>query len=1310
MDYDFSRLSTRSFEQLVQALAISVIGPGIVVFGDGPDGGREATFDGRIPFPTVTAPWNGYGVVQAKFRQRPLDTRKDCDWALAELKKDLEKFTDAKRKLRKPEYYLFATNVVLTPVAKTGSKDKATALIESYKARLGLKDFRFWDYDQICTLLDTQKSVREAYTAWITPGDVLAAVMEQINPKRPDFRQVMLNFVQKELLSEQYVNLGQAGHNVQDRIPLARVFVDLPVEEQNHDLAPTLSAIEEKFLFEPFVDKESGAISELLSLSAQRLDPKSNPVLAATREHLAMNPSPGRVVYIGGPGQGKSTLTQFFCQMHRVALLAEDKPNILLRDAHDTCELIQYQCELESLAIPRLARFPIRVELNRFAAALASNEAASLFDYLLQRVRQRSERDLNSDDLRDWLATYPLLLALDGLDEVPASSNRSQVLEAIQDFLVDAQQCNADLLLITTSRPQGYNDDFSPRYYYHRKLVSLNIPRALHYAERLIDQRWGEDQEKTHRLLERLRRASDEDATARLMCSPLQVTIMTLLVETLGEPPKERWRLFNEYYQVINRREKEREIPAAKLLNTYQADIDAIHQKVGLCLQKNSEYSGGTDALLTRSQFGELVEQRLAEEGHTGERLDCLRDEIIDAALERLVFLVAPREDAIGFEIRSLQEFMAAQWLMNGSDELVRKRLRAIAHAAHWRNVFMFAAGRCFHDKQHMRDSLHALCCELNEGDSVLGGGELEKATLAGSHLALDILEDGAVANQPAQIKLYLRLAFRLLELPPCQALLRLARQYRSEHEEMFQKDIERLISKSQSKYCMGAWQLLLQMIAQDIVWAKTLAERYWPQKAKEAIAIIKAASGVEVSDWLSSHWQGIIFSLPAGMVFKQRFSELEKQLLHKIPTDLDRLFIFADHDRFDERIEAKVDGVSNSFRISVIDNIRSEYSLVNSRIPNAHWSWEWLREAEIFKDNQSKELLSHLLSKLALNKEKTESICQISGHLAWPLGTCVTAAWSAGAFDHFANAARNGELGDGDVWSQAEERWRTKGLTSSDLAYIPQNDLPFDLRVGEIGFPFEHYGMSSTHDPKIADDINGLHIQWKSLPIGKARSTLAHSIFFLIGIAGDIDIKISEDVIADLKCLSEDIKDKRLSIHLFKAFPPDFWNRHEAIEILTELGGKKFYLENSMETVSELESLVVQHPNHIDLLPLLANFCLSGYRPRHPDLVFSHCSFEANRIKAAAILVKLAQTGWPDNDPSSLASKLLTLREAGENKITDALTIIRRLKKSSRSIEIFLSSLYAGLPTEAWEDRGKLLRDMQEYQQRHLSNSIDLP
>ena len=140
MDYDFSRLSTRSFEQLIQALSLSIIGPGVTIFGDGPDGGREATFEGMSNFPDKASPWKGYGIIQAKFRQR--SGPGDAKWALEELKKELEKISTSTT-IRKPESYIYATNAIFTPVADKGSKDKATALIKKYQKKSDSKIFEF---------------------------------------------------------------------------------------------------------------------------------------------------------------------------------------------------------------------------------------------------------------------------------------------------------------------------------------------------------------------------------------------------------------------------------------------------------------------------------------------------------------------------------------------------------------------------------------------------------------------------------------------------------------------------------------------------------------------------------------------------------------------------------------------------------------------------------------------------------------------------------------------------------------------------------------------------------------------------------------------------------------------------------------------------------------------------------------------------------------------------------------------------------------------------------------------------------------
>jgi hypothetical protein len=62
-DYQLERLNTPSFEQLIQALGTEILGPQLMIFGDGPDGGREATFNGAVNYPSAKKNWNGYGIV-----------------------------------------------------------------------------------------------------------------------------------------------------------------------------------------------------------------------------------------------------------------------------------------------------------------------------------------------------------------------------------------------------------------------------------------------------------------------------------------------------------------------------------------------------------------------------------------------------------------------------------------------------------------------------------------------------------------------------------------------------------------------------------------------------------------------------------------------------------------------------------------------------------------------------------------------------------------------------------------------------------------------------------------------------------------------------------------------------------------------------------------------------------------------------------------------------------------------------------------------------------------------------------------------
>ena len=282
-------------------------------------------------------------------------------------------------------------------------------------------------------------------------------------------------------------------------------------------------------------------------------------------------------------------------------------------------------------------------------------------------------------------------------------------------------------------------------------------------------------------------RAFRDDSTARLMRSLLQVTIMSALVDRVGQPPQERWSLFNSYYDVIYDREVERSIPASNILRDFKPDIKAIHNQVGLILQIDSERTGRTDAKLSRDRFIALVEARLDTEGHSGDGLHALAQQIVEAASHRLVFLVEVEAEQVGFEIRSLQEFMAADCLMDGTDQSIKDRLDEIAPIPFWRNVFLFAAGKCFAQRQELREPLRNICADLNEidGDSIAG------TYLVGSDLAIALIGEGSSRNQPKSENLLARIAVRALDTANPDLQIQLADIYEPQLETIYQDAIK---------------------------------------------------------------------------------------------------------------------------------------------------------------------------------------------------------------------------------------------------------------------------------------------------------------------------------------------------------------------------------------------------------------------------------------------------------------------------------------------------------------------------------------
>jgi hypothetical protein len=856
-DYQLEHLNTRSFEQLAQALALAIIGNQAMIFGDGPDGGREAAFEGPIKYPEGGPAWSGSGVMQAKFRQSPdSEPRKNADWAIAQLKEEFKKYKRRRSRGPKsggrpcPDYYIFVTNVRLGAAAN-GGKDRVRETFEAFKKSYSLSDYAIWDGDQIRRYLDAQPAIRMTYAAWLLPGDVLTEMMSSLQFKRPEFALTIRRYLESELLDDQYAKLGQAGYTDSNAIPLSNVFVNPPVEvnskrhldKRSTHSEPKRSAVapgtrkSERLTFLDVLFEEG---SQVLRSSARPVSVLRVPL--APGGAVASEPV-GRMVLVGGPGQGKTTVGQFACQLLRAALIKSCSGH-----SPEVAQALG-RIEQQSEGLPPLTalRYPLRVDLKKLAEALDGKgdlACTSLLSYLASHIAKRTDSTLGTADFRLWLKSYPWLLVLDGLDEVPASSNRNKVMDSIRDFVsVEAQQQDADLMILATTRPQGYSEEFDPTFYLHITLAPLNGDEALRYGTRLAQARHPGLKTRVEELCSALRQATTNVATVRLMESPLQVTIMLALIEGGGLPPEQRWKLFHEYYSVIYRRETERGTPFSTVLSAYEPDIHWIHHRAGWLLQQRNATAGTTAARLTHSEFEAMVDDRLKRRGHEDTvKRNSLVKQIREAATDRLVLLVGNTNKEIGFEIRSLQEFMAAEHGFDGSEHCTLATVKITAPHPYWRNVFLFIAGRIFFEKETLIDSVVAACNRLNEAPE----SPTQGVVYAGSRLALDILSDGAVRNQPENARVLARCAALLLQGGNLEDTPDFLPLFRGEGSDVLIDELSKRLSSV--PLCVLSWRICLALVCANHDWAEKAMKKHFPWRSREAAAFVSMAID---GDWV---------------------------------------------------------------------------------------------------------------------------------------------------------------------------------------------------------------------------------------------------------------------------------------------------------------------------------------------------------------------------------------------------------------------------------------------------------------------------
>ncbi|OBA41670.1 hypothetical protein A5780_06450 [Nocardia sp. 852002-20019_SCH5090214] len=749
MTYDLTRLGNNRFEHLVQALSLAHLGPGVSIFGTGPDGGREATFNGEVDM-GGKGRWNGYGVIQAKYKEKLTTTEEDQKWFLAQLTDELRKWIDPKknRAENKPDYFIIATNVVVTPVAETGGLDRVRDIFAHFRdltddsgkraRKIGMPDFKdyaVWHAEQLERLLDGSTEVRHRYADLVLPGDVISRLYEHVTETDKRLAQAWIGHVTGALQRDTRVELSESGDDANSPLPLADVAVDLPSS------------------FSPGHQQQSLALRSLVTRGDQVMAPGLKP---AVRD---------RIVVLGGPGAGKSTLSRLLCQLYRVALVREAARGNITQQVAEQARHIQESFELVGLPTPTLHRLPVRVVLSAFADEVSKPRHLTLLQHIVNLINHRSSDPITIPEAKRLLSAWPLLVVLDGMDEVASADIREEVSDQISNFLNEMAALGADVFTVCTSRPIGFEQDPAINYE-ELHLVPLDRDHAMSYAARLLKSRFADDPERQDQTLDRLRAASHGADTARLMTSPLQVTILSILLEQRRQAPASRYALFKSYYDVIYSRECNKPEGIGNVLERYRSQFDQLHKESGLEVHVNAERAGSAESILTVGHLEQIARKILTSDGYRDTELNALVRQILHLAQQRLVLLV-PRQNGVAFEVRSIAEFFAAQRLME--DEHAADKLELLIPSTHWRHTWLLSAGYIFAERRNLRDAV------LRRLDVVDRASEVNRLVMPGAVLALDALLDGFAANTPRFEQFLLMEAMRLVEGPIGTHITRLA-------------------------------------------------------------------------------------------------------------------------------------------------------------------------------------------------------------------------------------------------------------------------------------------------------------------------------------------------------------------------------------------------------------------------------------------------------------------------------------------------------------------------------------------------------
>jgi hypothetical protein len=566
--------------------------------------------------------------------------------------------------------YILMTSVAGTTTGKgTGSIQRLQKQLDRYSREFRIPVECWWQSDIDAEVDAAPDSVKWSYQEMLAGADAIRYLMHgsEVEGQAARMRDTVLEVMASQWREDAKIKFSQAD---MDRFSVADMFIDVQAAVLNPKRrnAPLSGGRRHETV---------GALSFML------------------RGGHPLEPARPLVFLVGVPGQGKSTLGQYLSQIHRAAIL----PSGMLGNRKPPGV---------EVADPKL---PLRVDLSDYASWLSGQNPFGDDDYR-RPFRRRSKgqrslerfladfcsahsggRQVSVEEVQSLLARYPVLLVLDGLDEVPDPDLRSIVVEEINlaATRMGARGNLRSFQVLVTARPNASGLAEPDEDLFQTLLLEpLTPPLQSNFIDK-----WCDVNDIHGRARRDIRRTflsrTAVDQVAQLADNPMQLTILLFLINRKGDAvPTSLTPLYSDYMAVL----LDREVARKQIQREQVPRIHEVTAFLGWYMHAGVEADPAAGRMTRKDIETALLLYFRATEGPVDEA-----GELLKAATDRFWALTSKVDGTFEFAVQPVREYFAARFLAEwaGRDrrEPLPKQdvLRRLIGRTYWLNVARFYAG-----------------------------------------------------------------------------------------------------------------------------------------------------------------------------------------------------------------------------------------------------------------------------------------------------------------------------------------------------------------------------------------------------------------------------------------------------------------------------------------------------------------------------------------------------------------------------------------------------------------------------------------